>query len=226
MNIKIRKDFDATKEYSVDVEHCTVKEKKEVQQAFFDVGILWNKHGEAYECLDAVQYSNAYTGGEVANCLMHGNETNDCNMTAEEFLYLVYEPEQVGHVHAELMAQYAEDAKTTTEPWKLWQLEGDDGIWHCCQEHPKWATHLEYRHKPKTKLIHGVEVPVFEFTPKVLERYYTANVGLPELFEDGYRSSEDCTFTERMIERGLLYPCTEEGKQATILHSKAMLGIA
>lgn len=226
MNIKVRKDFDATKEYSVDVEHCSVKEKKEVQQAFFDVGILWNKHGEAYECLDAVQYSNAYTGGEVTNCLMHDNDTNDCNMTAEEFLYLVYEPEQVGHVHAELMAQYAEDAKTHTEPWKLWQFKGINGDWLCCGGHPAWDYAIEYCRKPKTKLIHGVEIPDFEFTPKVGEKYYAANVGLPELFEEGYRTSGNCTFTQRMIERELIYPYTEEGKQATILHSKAMLGIA
>jgi len=135
------------------------------------------------------------------------------------------EEKKKGHVHAELMAQYAEDAKTHTEPWKLWQFLGSLG-WSSCGESPRWNETKEYRRKPKTKLIHGVEIPVFDFTPKVREKYCAANVDLPELFEDGYMSSEDCTFTQRMIERGLLYPCTEEGKQAAILHSKAMLGIA
>lgn len=60
---------------------------------------------------------------------------------------------------------------------------------------------------------------------KMGDRFYAANVGLPDFFEEGYWSSKDCTFTQRMIERGLLYPHTEEGKQAAILHSKVMLGI-
>lgn len=41
MKRKVREDFNPAKEYSVDVEGCTVKEKEEVQQAFFDAGILW-----------------------------------------------------------------------------------------------------------------------------------------------------------------------------------------
>ena len=77
----------------------------------------------------------------------------------------------------------------------------------------------------RMKLIHGVEIPVFEFTPQIGEEFYTANVGLPEFFEQGYRGPVGCTFTQRMLKRGLLYPYTEEGKQAAILHAKAMLGI-
>ena len=139
------------------------------------------------------------------------------------------EEKKKGHVHAELMAQYAEDAMTHAEPWKLWQVwqvKADDGAWWDCGAHPRWANDTEYRRKPNTKLIHGVEIPVFEFTPKVGEKYYVANVGLPEFFDQWRRQSEDCTFTQRMLERGLLYPYTEAGKQAAILHSKAMLDIA
>ena len=29
------------------------------------------------------------------------------------------------HIHAELMKQYAEDAMTTDEPWKLWEAYDD-----------------------------------------------------------------------------------------------------
>ena len=130
-----------------------------------------------------------------------------------------------GHVHAELMAQYAEDAKTHAEPWKLWQTKGDSHIWWDCRAHPMWWSDTEYRRKPKTKMIHGVEIPVFEFTPKVGEKYYAANVDVHEFFDQWLRSSECCVFTQRMIERGLIYPYTEEGKQAAILHSKIMLGI-
>ena len=226
MKRNVRKDFDKAKQYSVDVSGCTKKEKEEVQQAFFDVGILWEYQGESYVYTDAVVYTNTEDGGRITAYLMYRTLNTICNMTAKEFLALVYEPEQVSHVHAELMAQYAEDAKTTDKPWELWQAKGDDCDWWDCNANPRWANATEYRRKPKTKLIHGVEIPDFEFTPKVGEKYYAANVGLPELFETGYRSSESCTFTQRMIERGLIYPYTEEGKQAAILHSKAMLGIA
>ena len=133
-----------------------------------------------------------------------------------------------GHIHAKLMAQYAEDAITHAEPWKLWQFYA--GSWGDCAQSPAWATHLEYRRKqkmkPKMKFIYGVEIPVFEFIPKVGEKYYAPNLDVPEFFDHWLRSSECCAFTQRMIERGLLYPYTEEGKQAAILHAKVMLGIA
>ena len=157
---------------------------------------------------------------------MYHKSTVGCNMTAKEFLDLVYEPESKGHVHAELMQQYAEDAKTTNKPWELWQMR-IGGQWINCEQcNMGFIENNEYRHKPKTRLIHGVEIPVFDFTPKAGEEYYTADVSSPDLFEQWYRATEDNTLARRMNERGLIYPDTEEGKQAAILHSKAMLGIA
>ena len=224
MKRKVRTDFDPAKEYSVDVSKCTEEEKKEVQRAFFDAGFPRESSGKVYLYLDAAKYTNTEEGGKITEYCMYHISTNDCNMTAKEFLDLVYEPEKQGHIHAELMAQYAEDAKTTTTPWDLWQMR-INGPWIKCEQcNMGFVENNEYRRKPKTKLIHGVEIPVFEFMPKIGEEYYTANVGLPEFFGRGHRSSRDCTFTQRMIERGLLYPPTEAGKQAAILHSKAMLG--
>ncbi len=34
----------------------------------------------------------------------------------------------MAHIHAELMAQYAEDAKQYDEPWELWQHDAS-GTW-------------------------------------------------------------------------------------------------
>ena len=75
-----------------------------------------------------------------------------------------------GHIHAELIAQYAEDAKVSKTPWEFWQEEppfGEhDGItirrkkpeWRYCGPtlcfHPSW----KYRRKPKTVTINGFEV--------------------------------------------------------------------
>ena len=91
---KVREDFDKLKEYGVDVSECTEKEKKEVQQAFFDVGIIWEYGGKEYKHLNATKYTNTQTDGVITSYCMFGYSTERCNMTAKEFLDLVYEPEQ------------------------------------------------------------------------------------------------------------------------------------
>ena len=64
----------------------------------------------------------------------------------------------MAHIHAELMAQYAEDAKKYNEPWKMWQ-NGDGNTWSDCTTHPYWLTTHVYRRKPRTIKIAGYEVP-------------------------------------------------------------------
>lgn len=224
MKRKVRVEFDKTKEYSVDVSECTEEEKKEVQQAFFDAGFKWEIHGEAYMYTDAVKFTNTTCGGGVIARLMHNSTIEGCNMTAKEFLDLVYEPEQVGHVHAELMAQYAEDAKTHAEPWELWQIKDDDGVWWDCNAHPRWANATEYRHKTKTHIVNGVEIPDLRESPEYGDGYYLAstsavNLTSPHTFVG---DSTDMLW----LERGLVYQKSEEGRLAAVLHSKAMLGIA
>jgi hypothetical protein len=58
-----------------------------------------------------------------------------------------------GHKHAELMAQYAEDAKTHEEPWKLWEFKYGAYGWKDCSGSPFWASAIEYRRKPKQHTI-------------------------------------------------------------------------
>lgn len=77
--------------------------------------------------------------------------------------YRLAEPEKAkptGHPHAELMAQYAEDAKTCTEPWKLWQKRvAPQDAWVNCTLHPVWTKGMEYRRRPRTIKIGDREVP-------------------------------------------------------------------
>lgn len=226
-NRKVREDFDLTRGYSVDVVGCCHSEKKQVQQAFFDVGMPWEYHDENYVFLEAAQYSNVTLYGQVTSYCLYGTSVEGCNMTAEEFLDLVYESEVEGHIHAELMAQYAEDARTCAEPWEMWQFKCNvTGIWRQCREHPSWWFDSEYRRKPKTKLVHGVEVPDIGLDLSKYEertdfyapcvRSYKYHVGL------SHHKHNNCT---RFSQSGIAYPYTEEGKQAAILHAKAMLGI-
>lgn len=223
---KVRADFNKTRDYSVNVEKCTEREKEEVQQAFFDVGIYWrNKlHGVKYMHLDAVKYTNMTCNGLVTRNCMYASSTIGCNMTAKEFLELVYEPMPKGHVHAELMRQYAKDAKTNPEPWNLWQFKDLYGSWVNCAGSPEWCSLTEYRRKTKTHTVHGVEIPDLRIEPKIGEWYYLVDLTSRE-FTCSYRAIVDSSVSLR-VSRGLCYEPTEGGKQAAILHSKVLLGIA
>jgi hypothetical protein len=76
----------------------------------------------------------------------------------------------------------------------------------------------------RMKLIHGVEVPDISFKPQPNQDYYYPaphNTGgyVCDVYYDCRR------WHQYRASKGLCYPFTEEGKQAAILHAKAMLGI-
>jgi hypothetical protein len=77
---------------------------------------------------------------------------------------------------------------------------------------------------PRTKLINGVEVPDTSFQPKADEDYYFPSPDIPSMcYDTRYRPSNS---TDRYrAKNGMCYPYTEKGRQAAILHAKAMLGI-
>lgn len=224
---KVRKDFDTNREYSVNVEGCTKEEREEVQQGFFDVGIFWGSYGGVYEYLEAKMYTNTWTKGFITTQCMYSMSTDGCNMTAKEFLDLVYEPEQQGHIHAENMALYAEDAKSHAEPWKLWQSKTGDSLWWGCPSYPLWDPESEYRRKPRTHIVHGVEIPDLRIKPKFGDSYWHPDISVSTLALRGYFKeikSEDY-FQGHRVANNLCYEYSEEGRQAAVLHAKAMLGI-
>lgn len=61
-------------------------------------------------------------------------------------------PAPTSHPHAELMAQYAEDARTTPEPWTLWQCRSSMSEWVELVTSPGWEAILQYRRKPEPKV--------------------------------------------------------------------------
>ncbi|MCI4437059.1 MAG: hypothetical protein JHC33_09660 [Ignisphaera sp.] len=85
--------------------------------------------------------------------------------------------------------------------------------------------HIEAPTKPiVVKVIHGIEVPDITFRPKLNEYYYTPMPTHPELHHlMNYCSN---VINNHLRDSNLCYPFTEEGKQAAILHAKAMLGIS
>jgi hypothetical protein len=73
------------------------------------------------------------------------------------------------------------------------------------------------------KNINGVEVPDISFTPSNGDFCYLPAPIIPKLYI-GARC-DDPSDIGHLVGYGLCYPFTEEGKQAAILHAKAMLGI-
>ena len=67
----------------------------------------------------------------------------------------------MGHIHAELMAQYAEDAAETDNPWERWEATIFDSTveFRSLFAHPEWSADRKYRRKPRVINIAGYEVP-------------------------------------------------------------------
>jgi hypothetical protein len=76
---------------------------------------------------------------------------------------------------------------------------------------------------PRTKTINGVEIPDISFKPKDGEDYYAIDLTDKSFYVEFMWRDDEMDFT--LCERGLCYPYTKQGKQAAILHAKAMLGI-
>jgi hypothetical protein len=76
---------------------------------------------------------------------------------------------------------------------------------------------------PRMKLINGIEVPDISFQPEYAEYYY-----YPSLEPDLYNSlpfQNHNKITVFHAVNNLCYPYTPKGKEAAILHTKALLGV-
>ena len=84
----------------------------------------------------------------------------------------------MGHIHAAAMAEYAKDAAETDMPWERWEVSyPDSDEFRDLLSNPDWATNRKYRHKPKTILINGHEVPEPHRTPlNDVEVYWTLSL--------------------------------------------------
>ena len=225
---KVRADFDKRQPISVNVSGYTKDVKKQVIQAFFDVGLFWPMDDRNLSPIDikVSSYTNlldeASGDEEAKGYVMWSRDVK--GITPTEFFAMVYEDEPQGHPHAELMMAYAEDAKTHAEPWKLWQVKVVRGEWRDLTCDAIFASHLEYRRKPKTHLVHGVEVPDLRIKPSMRDRYYAPYVSSEDLVTDLKNYDDGVDMHHKRC--NLCYEHTEAGKQAAILHAKIMLGIA
>ena len=124
----------------------------------------------------------------------------------------------MGHIHAELMAQYAEDAKVHDEPWKLWQ-HGVNGTWVNCESHPSWSSNNQYRHKPRTVKTGEYEVPEPCKFPVYGQKYFVPDMDTA--------SSTQHTWTHTHLDKHLLESnLVHLNRHAAALHAKALIEIS
>jgi hypothetical protein len=76
---------------------------------------------------------------------------------------------------------------------------------------------------PRMKLINGIEVPDISFQPEYAEYYYYPSLE-PDLYNSLSFQNHNKTTVFHAV-NNFCYPYTEEGKEAAILHTKALLGV-
>lgn len=213
------------KQIIVNVGGLTIEEKKRVNKALAKIKNIMPCPPMILGCpMDwesvSIMFVTSYDGVKVCfDACANQIPTH----TVRQVLEMAEMAEQ-GHVHAESMALYADDAKTHAKPWKLWQVKADDGVWWDCDAHPRWANATEYQRKPKTHIVNGVEVPDLRVDPKNGQGYWYPDSSIEALVCGAVHGYEQSTDSHRLA-NNLCYAPTEEGKQAAILHAKAWLGI-
>ena len=124
------------------------------------------------------------------------------------------------HIHAELMAQYAQDAMETDAPWELWEYRraNYNGPWDELETNPTWCEYNRYRRKPRVININGHEVPEPVRRPLASEcKYFAPTIDGFYLAAEYYWQDDETD--NRLLERGLVH-LTEK---AAIAHAKALL---
>lgn len=124
-----------------------------------------------------------------------------------------------GHPHAELMAQYAEDAKTSIEPWTLWELREND-IWFDLRGHPLWNSKLEYRRKRNVIKIGEYELPrPLSIKLALGQRYWFVSIGPGTGFRAHQDKWEGALADNSRLKTGLIHMHQEDAeKYAEVLN--------
>jgi len=145
----------------------------------------------------------------------HGGGFDACN-----FELVRRAGESKPHPHAELMAQYAQDAKETDKPWERWERFSEMFCkWVPLKEPTSFDTDVKYRRKPQTININGYEVP--EPAGNTLPSGYAYWIVTPSLEIPVIREVWDNELEIHSIrlKRGLVHTTRE----AAELHAKALL---
>lgn len=144
---------------------------------------------------------------------------------------------QEGHIHALLMAEYAEVAKTNPEPWKEFEWfdgHSEDGAWKVMNKNPLWSVTTLYRRKPsppKTMTIGGIVVEAWPLEELQLDNiFFCINLwhGLYEVEEFRHWNAAARTGVDKFLRAGYIFS-TKEQAQAVAdalnkLYNDALVG--
>lgn len=118
-----------------------------------------------------------------------------------------------GHPHAELMAQYAEDAKTNDRPYLLWEYKGGS-TWINLEGHPLWNPKIEYRRKRDVIRVGGYEFPKPYSTKLVSgQRYWFVSIGPGIGFSVHPDRWEGAETDRRRLRTGLIHMSQEDAEE-------------
>ena len=110
-----------------------------------------------------------------------------------------------GHPHAELMAQYAEDAKTSPHPWTQWEFEDNVG-WAELRGHPLWNPFVKYRRKRDVIKAGEYEFPKPHSTKIACgRRYWYVSIGPGAGFRAHQDRWEDALVDNQRLRTGLIH---------------------
>ena len=124
------------------------------------------------------------------------------------------------HIHAELMALYAQDAMETDKPWERWEYYSSiDQCWVSFEiNHPTWNSGTRFRRRPTTININGHKVPEpYRGEMRYGQFYYIPKLDSRDLYNTLNWCKDACD--QRVIERGLVHLT----KEAAIKHTEALL---
>ena len=127
----------------------------------------------------------------------------------------------MGHIHSHLMELYAQDAKETDKPWERWQWRDEEGEWVDFEDdgvRPGWYADTQYRRKPKTININGIEVPEpvrHRLDPKV--EFFIPELNVEKLYVRSFWSNHAKDYI--WLQRGIIHLTAE----AAEIHAKALL---
>ena len=121
---------------------------------------------------------------------------------------------KTGHKHADLMLAYATESLTDDKAYLNWEVRTHFSKWSDLSSPPIWHIDNEYRRKPHTVLIDGIEVPKPETTaPKLGTMYWSA--GPTRIDALKWNGDE---YDVRVLEAGLVHLT----KEAATLHRAAL----
>lgn len=213
-------------------------DNNEYNSLFYTSGVNWYSSNSQWEC-DGEQYT---IKDEDGFCTSFSTKTPQV-ITKQQWLDATASKNAIsssckpvlGHIHAKLMAEYAEVAKTNPEPWR--EFEGRPKTstrWQELDDHPGWLDIFEYRRKPsppKTMTIGGIVVEAWPLEELQLDNiFFCINLwhGLYEVEEFRHWNAASAQGVDKFLKAGYIFS-TEEQAQAVAdalnkLYNDALVG--